>query len=96
VRIRRNARVGERAVIVAHAGVEIGESAVIGAWAAIEDARPTYADAETPIRKQPLAARPLSVGAGARIGAHASIHASVPAGAEIAPYAVVRDATSES
>ncbi len=52
VKIGAGARLGERVVVVSHAGVEIGEHALIGDWAAIEGAAPTFADAETPIHEQ--------------------------------------------
>jgi acetyltransferase-like isoleucine patch superfamily enzyme len=47
--------------------------------------RATGADVEVPIRLQPPAPRPIAVGDGARIGAHAALGA----GARIAPGAVV-------
>src|SRR4051794_11627778 len=53
VRVGPGASIGERAVIVAHESVEIGPRAAIGAWAALNDAEPTYADAERPVRAQP-------------------------------------------
>jgi acetyltransferase-like isoleucine patch superfamily enzyme len=91
VRIGAGARVGERAVLVAHAGIEIGARAVIGDWAALTDAEPTFDDAETPTRLQPLRAAPIRVGDDARVGPHAAILAGgeVPAGAEVAPYGIV-------
>jgi UDP-3-O-[3-hydroxymyristoyl] glucosamine N-acyltransferase len=91
VRIGAGARVGERAVIVAHAGVEIGPRAVIGDWAALTDVGPTWGDVERPVRKQPLRRAAIRVGAGAVLGPHASLGpgAAVPPGTEIAPYQVV-------
>ena len=98
VKLGAGARLCERAVIVAHTGVEIGEGAVIGDWAAIEDATPTFADVERPINTQPVLAALVRVGARAKIGMHAVLGAgaAIPAGATVAPYAVVRDATSRS
>ncbi len=97
VRFGAGARLGERAVIVALAGVEIGPGAIVGDWAAVADAGPTWVDAEAAIRRQPLRTTPLRIGAGARVGAHAAVGASVPDGAEVAPYAVVeRDEQSSS
>jgi carbonic anhydrase/acetyltransferase-like protein (isoleucine patch superfamily) len=89
VRLGPNARLGERAVIVALAGVEIGAGADVGDWAAVTDAQPTWADPETAIRRQPLRAAPIRVGRDARIGQHAAVSRSLPDGARIAPYAVV-------
>jgi acetyltransferase-like isoleucine patch superfamily enzyme len=89
VRLGPGARLGERAVIVALAGVDLGAGAIVGDWAAVADAGPTWADAETAIRRQPLRAAPIRVGRDARVGAHAAVTASVGDGARIAPYAVV-------
>ena len=83
---------GERAVVVSHAGVEIGPRAVIGDWAAVEGAAPTYRDSERPVREQPLLRAPVTIGAGAVVGPHAVVGpgVAVPAGAEVAPYAVLQ------
>ena len=54
------------------------------------DFAPRTRDVETPIRAQPLDARPIVVGAGARIGVGAALEpgARVPAGAIVAPRTV--------
>jgi acetyltransferase-like isoleucine patch superfamily enzyme len=75
VHIGRNARIGERAVLVAVAGIEIGAGADVGDWAIIADAEPAFADRPAPI----------AVGAGARIG----LHAAILAGAGVAPGELV-------
>ena len=51
----------------------------------IADHEPTYEDPERPTRLQPLHAAKVRVGEGARIGAHASLLA----GATVAPGEVV-------
>jgi acetyltransferase-like isoleucine patch superfamily enzyme len=91
VRLRRGARLGERAIVVSHAGVEIGAGAVVGDWAAVEGAAPTYADVEAPVREQPLLAAPVRIGDGAVLGPHAALGPGVvvPAGRVVEPYAVV-------
>jgi acetyltransferase-like isoleucine patch superfamily enzyme len=91
VRIGARARLGERAVIVAHDLVELGDGALLGEWAAAADAAPTAGDVETPVRRQPLRVAPVVVGPGARVGPHAALGpgARVAAGAEVAPYAVL-------
>jgi acetyltransferase-like isoleucine patch superfamily enzyme len=91
VRIGRGARLGERSVVVALAGVDVGAGCDMGDWVAITDAEPTYADPERPTRLQPLRAAPIRIGERARIGPHAAIlaGATIAPGAEIAPYAVV-------
>jgi acetyltransferase-like isoleucine patch superfamily enzyme len=79
VRIGRDTRIGERAVLVAVAGIEIGAGVDVGDWVVIADAEPAFAD-------RPL---PITIGDGARIGLHAAIlaGATVAAGEAIAPYA---------
>jgi acetyltransferase-like isoleucine patch superfamily enzyme len=89
VRLGAGARLGERAVIVALAGVELGAGADVGDWAAVVDAGPGWSDAETAIRRQPLRAARLRIGAAARVGRHAAVSASVGDRAMVAPYAVV-------
>jgi carbonic anhydrase/acetyltransferase-like protein (isoleucine patch superfamily) len=98
VKVGAGARLGERAIVVSHVGVEIGEGALIGDWAAIEGAAPTFAEVEWPIRDQPLLEGLTTIGAGAVVGMHAVVGAGarVPAGATVEPYAVVRDVTSRS
>ncbi len=92
VRVGAGARIGERAVVVSHAGVEIGPRAVIGDWAALEGATATYRDSERPVREQPLRRAPVTIGAAAIVGPHAVVGpgVAVPAGAEVAPYTVLR------
>jgi acetyltransferase-like isoleucine patch superfamily enzyme len=77
VEIGARARLGERAVIVAMERVTVGEGAALGDWAIVSDAeepRPG-ADVETPLRAQPVVTRPVRIGAGARVGAHAALSA---------------------
>jgi carbonic anhydrase/acetyltransferase-like protein (isoleucine patch superfamily) len=78
IRIGRGARLGERSILVAAAGIEIGAGADVGDWAVIADAEPAFADGPAPVR----------VGDGARIGLHASVlaGAAIAAGEEVAPY----------
>ena len=75
VRIGAGARIGERAVLVADAGIDVGAGCEVGDWAVIADAEPAFADGPAPVR----------LGDGARIG----LHASVVAGATVAPGEVV-------
>jgi acetyltransferase-like isoleucine patch superfamily enzyme len=83
--IGAGARLGERSAIVALSEVTVGAGAVVGEWAALSDVEPSADDVELPVRLQPLRPRPVVVGDGARIGAHAVLEA----GARIAPGAVV-------
>ena len=85
VSIGAGARLGMRSAIVALSEVSVGAGAVVGDWAVVADIEPTTDDVELPVRLQPLRPRPVVVGEGARIGAHAALEA----GAQIAPGAVV-------
>jgi acetyltransferase-like isoleucine patch superfamily enzyme len=75
VRIGAGARIGERAILVAAAGIDVGTGVDVGDWAIIADSEPTWAETAVPVR----------IGDGARIG----LHAAILAGAEIAPGEVV-------
>ena len=92
VRLGAGARLGERAVVVSQAGVDIGERAIVGDWAAVEGGAPTYRDVERPVREQPVLRAPVTIGAAAILGPHAVVGpgVAVPAGADVAPYAVLR------
>jgi acetyltransferase-like isoleucine patch superfamily enzyme len=85
VTIGAGARLGERSAIVALSEVTVGAGAVVGEWAVLMDIEPTTDDVELPVRLQPPRPRPIVIGDGARIGAHAALEA----GARIAPGAVV-------
>ena len=85
VHVGPGARLGARAVIVAHERVELGAGCVVGEWALVCDAEPTYADPERPTRLQPVRVAAVRIGDGARLGAHATVHA----GANVRPATVV-------
>ena len=85
VAIGAGARIGARSVIVALSQVTVGDGASVGEWAVLSDTEHDGADVERPIRLQPPLPRPIEVGDGARIGAHAVLGA----GARVAPGAVV-------
>ena len=67
VRLGAGARLGERAIVVAHARVEIGAGAVVGDWAALSDVGPTWEDAEPPC------ANGRAARAGGGLGPHTSL-----------------------
>jgi acetyltransferase-like isoleucine patch superfamily enzyme len=91
VEIGAGARIGERSVIVALSAITVGAGATVGDWAVLSDAEPVGADVEVPIRLQGVEPRPIAVGDGARIGAHAALGpgARVAPGAVVGSYAVV-------
>ena len=78
VRIGRHARIGERSILVAVAGIEVGAEADVGDWAVIADGEPTWAEGAAPVR----------IGDGARVGLHAAVlaGAEISAGEEVAAY----------
>jgi acetyltransferase-like isoleucine patch superfamily enzyme len=82
---------GPRCTIVAHAGVTIGAGARLDEGAVIVDFDHVIDDVERPIRAQPLAATPVTIGAGARIGLGASVLRGITVGAHatVGPHAVV-------
>ena len=84
-------RIGERCTIVAHSGVTIAAGAQLGEGAVVVDFNHVFDDVETPIRTQPLASEPVTIGESARIGMGASILSgvSIGAGAIVGPNAVV-------
>jgi acetyltransferase-like isoleucine patch superfamily enzyme len=88
LRIGAGARLGARAVIVAHERVEIGPGSAIGEWALVCDTEPTFDDAERPTRLQPLHVAAVRIGENVRVGAHAAILAgqTIPAGAVVGSY----------
>jgi acetyltransferase-like isoleucine patch superfamily enzyme len=85
VRIGAGARLGERCVILAHAGIEVGPGAVLGDDVVLVDFAHNTDDPEVPVRHQGLDARPIVIGAGAVIGHRAVVErgAVVPAGARV-------------
>jgi acetyltransferase-like isoleucine patch superfamily enzyme len=85
VRIGPDARIGSRALLVSLTGIDVGAGCVVGEWAVLADHEPTFEDPERPTRLQPLHTEPIRLGDGARIGAHATLLA----GAAIAPGEVV-------
>ena len=91
VTIGAGARLGARSVVVALAAVTVGAGAVVGEWAVLSDAEPDGADVERPVRLQALAPRPIAIGEGARVGAHAALGpgARIAPGAVVGSYAVV-------
>jgi acetyltransferase-like isoleucine patch superfamily enzyme len=98
IRIGAAARLGERSVLVALAGIDVGAGCVVGDWALVSDAEPSFEDPERPIREQPLRAAPVTLGDGARIGPHAKVlaGAAIPPGAVVEPYAVVTESRSSA
>lgn len=79
------ARLGERCVVLAHAGITIGAGAVLGDDVVLVDFAHRHDDPDTPTRHQPLDARPIVIGAGAEVGHRAIIER----GSMVAPGAVV-------
>ncbi len=77
LRVGAGTVLGERCVILVHAGVEIGAGCDLGAEVVLVDFGHRHDDVERPTREQALAAAPIRVGAGARIGPRAVIERGV-------------------
>jgi acetyltransferase-like isoleucine patch superfamily enzyme len=92
VRIGPGARLGERCVILAHAGIEVGAGAVLGDDVVLVDFAHRHDDPDVPIRHQGLDARPIVVGDGAVIGHRAVVErgAVVPPGTRVPEQTVWR------
>jgi acetyltransferase-like isoleucine patch superfamily enzyme len=90
ISIGAHAVLGDRCVLIAHAGIEIGDGAVLADEVVAIDFEHAHDDVETPVRLQPLRAKPIVVGPGARIGVGAALQPGtrVPAGATVAPRTV--------
>lgn len=91
VRVEAGATLGERCVLVAHAGIAVASGAVLGDRVMIADFDPGTDDVERPVRLQPITTAPVSVGAGSRIGHGASLlrGVTIDAGAVVGAHAVV-------
>jgi acetyltransferase-like isoleucine patch superfamily enzyme len=91
VRIGAGARLGDRCVVLAHAGIEVGAGAVLGDDVVLVDFTHRHDDAESPVRRQGLEARPIVVGAGAVVGHRVVIEAGaiVSAGGRVPAQTVV-------
>ena len=91
VQIGAHARLGDRCVLIAHAGIDIGANATLADEVVAIDFEPTHDDVETPVRLQPLRAEPIVVGPGATIGVGAALGpgARVHSGAVVQPRTVV-------
>lgn len=91
VELGPHAVLAERCTLVAHRAITIGAGARLGHGVAIVDFDHIFADAERPIRLQPLASSPVTIGEDALIGLGASILRGVTVGAAaiVDPRAVV-------
>jgi acetyltransferase-like isoleucine patch superfamily enzyme len=92
VRVGAGAQLGERCVVLAHAGIEIGAGAVLGDDVVLVDFAHRTGDPEIPVRHQGLDARPIAIGVGAVIGHRAVVEAGavVPAGGRVPAGSVRR------
>lgn len=90
VTIGEGAVLGERCRVIAHEGITIGRNALLGDGVVLTDFAPDPLDPERPTREQPLKAKRIEVGDGARIGHGACLlpGARVKAGGSVAPNTV--------
>ena len=92
VTIGAGTRLGARCAVTAQRAVTIGDRCLVADEVVVIDAEPRTADVERPVREQGLAARPIVIGDGVRVGPSAAILAgtTIPGGAVIGARAVVR------
>lgn len=83
--------IGEKAAIVAHAGVEIGRHCLLGDGVRVEDFAPVTDDVEVAIWAQGLRTRSVRIGDGARLGHGCAVGPGVRigAGAMVGAHVVV-------
>jgi acetyltransferase-like isoleucine patch superfamily enzyme len=91
VTVGAGTRMGERCVITANERVTIGARCLLADEVVLVDASPSFADAERPLREQPLTTAPVTIGDGVRIGPSAAILRGVTIGdgAAVGAHAVV-------
>jgi serine acetyltransferase len=84
-------RLGERCVITANERVTLGARCLLADEVVLVDASPSFADAERPLREQPLTTAPVAIGDNVRIGPSAAILRGVTIGdsAAVGAHAVV-------
>lgn len=91
VEIGAGTALGERCVLTAHAGISIGTRCLLADEVVLIDGGPRFDDVERPIREQGVAASPITLGDGVRVGPGAAIlrGVSIGAGAAVGAHAVV-------
>ena len=88
--IRKGANIGRRSVIGVGGLVEIGENVLIGPSVYIADVSHRYEDVTVPIAHQGIVTgKPLRIGAGAWLGTHSAVMASVGKGSVIGAGSIV-------
>lgn len=91
VRLGARSYVGHHCVLYGSGGLDIGDDVLLGPGVTITSQGHTFADRVLPINRQPHLFAPVSIGAGAWIGAGALVMpgVSIGAGAVVAAGAVV-------
>lgn len=91
LRVGREAVLGERCIVVAHAGVEVGEGCRLGDWVTVTDFEPITDSVDDPLRGQGVRAAPIRLAPGAIVDHGANLLAGVEIGARarVGAHAIV-------
>jgi acetyltransferase-like isoleucine patch superfamily enzyme len=91
VTIGAGTTLGERCVLTAHDRIAIGSRCLLADEVVLVDGNPSFEDVERPVREQGVAAAPIAIGDGVRIGPSAAVlpGVTIGAGATIGAHAVV-------
>jgi acetyltransferase-like isoleucine patch superfamily enzyme len=91
LRVGRDAVLGARCIVVAHAGVDVGDGCRLGDWVTVTDFEPVADSVEPPLRTQGVHATPVRLAPGAVIDHGATLLAGVQVGedAHVGAHAVV-------
>jgi acetyltransferase-like isoleucine patch superfamily enzyme len=91
LKVGREAVLGERCIVVAHAGIDVGEGCRLGDWVTITDFEPITDSVENPLRTQGVRAAPIRLAPGAIVDHGANLLAGVAVGdhARVGPHAIV-------
>jgi acetyltransferase-like isoleucine patch superfamily enzyme len=91
LKVGRDAILGERCIVVAHAGVEVGERCRLGDWVTVTDFEPVTDAVERPLRAQGVRAAPIRLAPGAIVDHGANLLAGVAVGdrARVGAHAIV-------
>jgi acetyltransferase-like isoleucine patch superfamily enzyme len=91
LKVGREAVLGERCIVVAHAGVEVGEGCRLGDWVTLTDFEPIADSVDSPLRTQGVRAAPIRLAPGAIVDHGANLLAGVAVGehARVGAHAIV-------
>lgn len=91
LKVGREAVLGERCIVVAHAGVDVGAGCRLGDWVTVTDFEPIADSVDHPLRTQGVRAAPIRLAPGAVVDHGANLLAGVAVGdhARVGAHAIV-------